>query len=295
MKYLYFPGCSLKSTGRPYGESLLAVFSALGVSLEEIRDWNCCGATAYMAINEVKAFALSARNLALAEKQGGGNGIPQMVTPCSACYCLSLKTQNYLQQIPEIKRVVEAGLEAAGLRYDGRLVVRHPLDVLVNDVGLERVSGAVKRPMTGLKVACYYGCQIVRPFATFDNQWNPTSMDRLVEALGATPIDWPLKTRCCGGALSGTIRDAGLRLTELLLGQARKRGADILITTCPLCQFDLECFQDDIKGVFGEDVRIPVAYFTQLVGLSLGIPEKKLGIQRLFVAPAKATAAGVGG
>ncbi len=295
MKYLYFPGCSLKSTGKPYEESLLAVFSTLGISLEELKDWNCCGATAYMAINEVKAFALSARNLALAEKQGGGNGIPHLVTPCSACYCLSLKTQNYLQQIPEIKRVVEKGLEAAGLRYDGRLVIRHPLDVLVNDVGLDKIANAVKRSLKGIKVACYYGCQIVRPFATFDSQWNPTTMDRLVEALGATPIDWPLKTKCCGGALTGTIRDVGLRLGQLLLREAKTRGADILITTCPLCQFDLECFQADIKGTLHEDVKMPVAYFTQLVGLSFDIPEKQLGVQRLFVPPEKVTQLSVGG
>lgn len=285
MKYLYFPGCSLKSTGKPYEESLLAVFSALGTPLEELKDWNCCGATAYMAINEVKAFALSARNLALAEKQGGSNGIPHMVTPCSACYCLSLKTQNYLQQFPEIKRVVDTGLQAANLRYEGKLVVRHPLDVLVNDVGLDKVSSTVKRPLKGLKIACYYGCQIVRPFATFDSQWNPTTMDRLVEALGATPVDWPLKTKCCGGALTGTIREVGLRLGQLLLKEARKRGADMLITTCPLCQFDLECFQADMKRAFGEDVKMPVLYFTQLLGLAFGISEKQLGMGRLFVSP----------
>jgi heterodisulfide reductase subunit B len=123
--------------------------------------------------------------------------------------------------------------------------IRHPLDVLVNDIGLEKVNNAVTRPLTGLKVACYYGCAIVRPYATFDDQWNPTSMDRLVEALGGTPIDWTLKTRCCGGTLTGTIREAGLRLGQLLLREARRKGADILITTCPLCQFDLECFQAD--------------------------------------------------
>ena len=297
MNYLYYPGCSLKSTGKPYEESLLATFTALGVKLEELHDWNCCGATAYMAVNEVKAFALSARNLCLAERQAGSawKGPVNLVTPCSACYSLALKAQDYLVNNPEVRRVVEKALEETGLSCEGRVRVRHPLDVLVNDIGLEKVKNAVTRPLTGLKVACYYGCAIVRPYATFDDQWNPTSMDRLVEALGGTPIDWALKTRCCGGTLTGTIRKTGLRLGQLLLLEAKHKGADILITTCPLCQFDLECFQDDIKDAFGEDVSIPVAYFTQMTGHALGIPDKQLGIQRLFVSPEKAYKRSVGG
>ncbi len=297
MNYLYYPGCSLKSTGKPYEESLLVTFAALGVKLEELHDWNCCGATAYMAVNELKAFTLSARNFCLAERQAGSawNGPVNLVTPCSACYSLALKAQHYLTDNPEMRKVVEKALAEVGLSYEGRVQVRHPLDVLVNDIGLEKVKTQVTRPLTGMKVACYYGCAIVRPYATFDDQWNPTSMDRLVEALGGTPIDWALKTRCCGGTLTGTIREAGLRLGQLLLLEARRKGADILITTCPLCQFDLECFQDDIKDTYNEDVSIPVAYFTQLTGQALGIPDKQLGIQRLFVSPEKAYKRSVGG
>ncbi|HUJ69106.1 MAG TPA: CoB--CoM heterodisulfide reductase iron-sulfur subunit B family protein [Syntrophorhabdales bacterium] len=293
MKYLYYPGCSLKSTGKPYEESLKAVFSALKVPLEELRDWNCCGATAYMAVDEVKSFALSARNLALAESQGepAPNGMVQLIAPCSACYAGTLKTQRYLAENADIRRRVERGLSDASLTYSGRVQVRHPLDVLINDVGVERIKEAVKSPL-GARVACYYGCQIVRPYAAFDNQQVPASLDTLVGALGGTPLDWPMKTRCCGGSLVGTIREVGLRLNYLILREASRRGADLVATTCPLCQFGLECFQPGMNASFQASVRMPVAFFTQLVGLSFAIPERELGLQRLFVPYEKASIGG---
>jgi len=292
MHYQYFPGCSLKSTGRPYEESLLAVLRALEVPVREIEDWNCCGATAYMAVDEVQAFALAARNLALAEKApDGANGKPaQILAPCAACYLVLLKTQRYLSEHPDLHRKVTAGLQAVKLSYEGRVQVRHPLDVLVNDVGTDRIAKRVTQPLEGMKVACYYGCQVVRPFAAFDSMHNPTTMDRVVKALGAVPVDWPLKTRCCGGTLTGTIPDTGLRLNRILLKEAKRRGADMLITVCPLCQFNLECYQDQIASKFQESVAIPVVYLTQLMGMAFGLSDRDLGIQRLFVPPVRAAA-----
>ena len=297
MKYWYYPGCSLKSTGRAYEESLLAVFKALEVPLHELDDWNCCGATSYMSMDEVQAFALAARNLGLAEKANGTSEKdgPQLVAPCSACYLVLSKTQRYVAQHPELGGQVNAGLRAVGLTYEGRVKIRHPLDVLVNDIGLERISRLVKHPLKGLKIACYYGCQVVRPFATFDNAYNPTTMDKLVEALGGTAVKWPLKTRCCGGTLIGTIPDAGLRLSHILLKEAMRRGADTMITVCPLCQFNLECYQDEMGRQFQDPVRLPVVYLTQLMGKAFGIPDKQLGMQRLFVPPAWVPAAQEGG
>jgi heterodisulfide reductase subunit B2 len=292
MHYQYFPGCSLKSTGRPYEESLLAVLRALDVPVREIEDWNCCGATAYMAVDEVQAFSLAARNLALAEKApGGANGKPaQVLAPCAACYLVLLKTQRYLAEHADLHQKVTAGLQAVKLSYEGRVQVRHPLDVLVNDVGTDRVAKRVTQSLKGMKIACYYGCQIVRPFAAFDAMHNPTTMDRLVKALGATPVDWPLKTRCCGGTLNGTIPDTGLRLNRILLKEAKRRGADMLVTVCPLCQFNLECYQDQIASKFQESVAIPVVYLTQLMGMAFGLSDRDLGIQRLFVPPVRAAA-----
>ncbi len=287
MSYAYYPGCSLKGSANAYEESLLAICERLGVGLDELDDWNCCGATAYWAVDQMKAFAMTARNLALAELTEPGSAPVDLMAPCGGCYMMLLKSQRYLKEHQSVADTVEEALEAAGLHYDGRVRVRHPLDVLVNDIGLERVADAVTRPLSGLKVACYYGCLLVRPYATFDDQHEPTSMDRLMAALGADPIDWPLKTRCCGGSccggpLIGTIREAGLRLISDLLQDAKRRGADVLVTACPLCQFNLECFQERAGREFGTPVELTVGFFTQILGLALGLDERSLGIQRML-------------
>jgi len=288
MNYWYYPGCSLKGNGKPYEESLLAVFRELDVPLWELNDWNCCGATSYMSIDEVQAFALASRNLALTERAAREvpDGTPQLVAPCNACFLVLTKTQRYIQMHDDLNRQVQAGLRAVGLEYQGTVRVRHPLDVLVNDLGLLRIGRAVKQRLTGLKVACYYGCQVVRPFATFDDAHDPKTMDRLVEMLGATPIRWPLSTRCCGGTLIGTIREAGLRLGHILLRDAAKRGADLIVTICPLCQFNLECYQREMGQAYGEPVHMPVLFLPQLMGKAFGIPDADLGLRRLFVSPA---------
>jgi heterodisulfide reductase subunit B len=295
MKYLYYPGCSLKSTGKPYEESILSIFRALNVDVEEIRDWNCCGATAYMAVDELKSFALCARNLAIAVKQHGAGeeGPVNVIAPCSACYALLLKTQHYMEENPEVERVVKSALGELGLEAEGlmkKVRIRHPLDVLVNDVGVDRIKEKVTNPLKGLKVATYYGCLLVRPYSTFDDSYNPTSMDRLVEALGGEVVDWALKTRCCGGTLSGTIQGVGLRLSYFILKEAARKGGELLITACPLCQFDLECFQGDMSDRFQEKVDMPVAYFSQLVGKAFGLSDRDVGAQRLFI-PMKLQAA----
>jgi heterodisulfide reductase subunit B2 len=284
MKYLYYPGCSAKATGRPYEESLLAVFKALQVPLDELQDWNCCGATAYMSIDEVKAFALAARNLALAEKQNSADPseTAQLIAPCAACWLVLVKTQKYVKEFPAVRADVDEALQGANLQYRGKVAVRHPLDVLVNDISLDTIKAKVKRPLQGLKVASYYGCQLVRPFPVFDSDRNPQTMDQILKAVGAEPLDWPLKTRCCGGSLSGTIREVGMRLSFHLLKEAKRRGADVVATACPLCQFNLECHQQTMEREYGEKVDLPVAFFTQILGAALGVPGKELGLQRLF-------------
>jgi len=284
MTYLYFPGCSLKSTGRPYEESMLAVFRALEIPLEELQDWNCCGATAYFSTDEHQAFAIAARNLAIGEVQAkvNGSGPVDIIAPCSACFLVLSKTQRYLAQYPEVNDSVTRALAAGGLVYHGKVRVRHPLDVLVNDIGLNAVSAKVQRPLKGMKVACYYGCQMTRPFTTFDDPFYPTTMDALVRALGGEPVDWALKTRCCGGSLTGTIQQAGLRLNRALLKEMTKHKVDVAITCCPLCQHNLECYQGRINREYDESIHVPIAYFTQLMGIALGVPDRDLGLQRLF-------------
>jgi heterodisulfide reductase subunit B len=272
----YYPGCSLKGSGKAYEESLLPVFKSFDYQLDELKDWNCCGATAYMAVDEVEACVMASRNLAIAEKAAH----KEVVAPCNACYLVLNKTKHYLHESPLIADIVNKALGTAKLSYSGNTPVRHPLDILVHDVGLDAIKAKVKKSLKGLKVAPYYGCQIVRPYSTFDNQYNPTTMDRLLEALGATVVDFPLKTRCCGGSLTGTLPEPGLLCSYILLKEAKKRGADVIATVCPLCQFNLDGYHDKIEAKWKEPVRIPTVYFTQLMGLAFGMSERELGLQR---------------
>lgn len=278
MKYTYFPGCSLKGLGRSYEESLLPVMRILGVELHELDDWNCCGATAYMSVDEGEAGVLAARNLALAEKIGPHD----LITPCSACYLVLNKTKHNIEEFPDIRGRVHRALERAKLTYSGKTKVRHPLDILVHDVGLDVIKEKVVRPLKGLKVAPYYGCQVVRPYSTFDDAWNPTTMDRLLATLGAEVVHYPLKTKCCGGSLTGTVPEAGLRMSYILLKEAVRRGADVIATICPLCQFNMDAYHDQIDRRWGS-TRIATVYFTQLMGLAFGLSPKELGLNRNFI------------
>jgi heterodisulfide reductase subunit B2 len=276
--YSYYPGCSLKGTGRAYEESLHPVMRALDIHLEELDDWNCCGATAYMAVDELKACVMASRNLAIAEKAGHR----EVMAPCSACYLVLNKTKHYIHESTSVHAVVNEALKQGNLSYSGNTPVRHPLDILVHTVGLDTIKKRVKTPLKGLKVAPYYGCQIVRPYSTFDDQYNPTTMDQLLEALGCTVVPFPLKTRCCGGSLTGTLPEPGLLCSQIILKEALKRGADCISTVCPLCQFNLDGYHDKIAAKWGAS-RIPTLYFTQLMGLAFGMKERELGLHRGFV------------
>lgn len=280
MEYLYYPGCSLEGSGKPYDESLRAVFRVLGIELKQLPDWNCCGATMYMSVDEAISMAISARNLALAEQ----NGCLGLIAPCSACYTVLLKTNRFLRDSPELKSKVDHFLAKAGLDYNLTVAVRHPLDVLVNDIGVETIAQAAKRTLGGVCFAPYYGCQIVRPERGFDDREFPMTMDRLFERLGAKSVDFPLKTRCCGGMLMTTFQDVALHLVNELLECAMENGAQCIVTTCPLCQINLEAYQKRVSKKFGKSYEIPVLFFTQLLGLALGCSETELGLQRNLIA-----------
>lgn len=285
MKYIYYPGCSLKSTGRVYEESLLSVMDVLNIDYKELDDWNCCGATAYMAVDDRKAYVLAARNLALAEEQMKNEPEVNIIAPCAACFMVLLKTQKFLEENPEDKAAVVAALKESGLNYTGRAKVRHPLDVLVNDYGEAEIIKRITKPLKGIRVASYYGCQTVRPYSVFDDQRNPETMDRLMKAAGAEVVDWSMKTRCCGASLTGTVQDVALPLSYVIVHEAKKRRADAVATACPLCQFNLECYQTDMNSKFKSDLKVDILYFTQLLGMALGIEPKKLGMNRLFTEP----------
>jgi len=290
MEYIYYPGCSLESAGKPYDESLRAVFRALGIGLRELEDWNCCGATMYMSVDEALSMAISARNLALAEQAG----FRDLIAPCSACYTVLLKTNRFLQESPELRAKVDHLLGQVGLKYNLGVKVRHPLDILVNDVGLEAIASAAKRSLEGVAFAPYYGCQIVRPERGFDDCEFPSTMDTLFQRLGARAVYFPLKTRCCGGMLMTTFPDVCLQLVKDLLECAAENGAESILTTCPLCQVNVEAYQKRVNKTFGTSYQIPVMYFTQLLGVALGCSAKELGLDKNLIpwrAPTPALAA----
>jgi heterodisulfide reductase subunit B len=276
-KYSYYPGCSLHSAHRGYDQSCRAVSAKLGYEMIEIEDWNCCGATIYMSVKEITSLAIASRNLALAEKEGR-----DVISPCSSCYTVLSKADRYLKGSGELSKKVNDCLAEGGLSYSGGIRVRHPLDVLVNDVGTEIIRGYLEKPLTGLKIANYYGCQIVRPERDFDDRENPTTMDDLFETLGAENVYFPLKLRCCGGMLMTTYEDVALKLSKEIIECAVENEADCIVTTCPLCQMNLESYQDKINRRFETDFRMPILFFTQVVGVALGIDEKTLGIDKNF-------------
>ena len=274
MRYTYYPGCSLHATGVAYDKSIRAVFDRLGAELVELDDWNCCGATAYMSVRKTVAYAISARNLALAAKVGD-----DVVAPCSACYYVLNRTREALGEQPELRANVGAALAEAGLELGLDTPVRHPLEVLLSDIGIDRIVAAQTHSIAEFRPACYYGCQIVRPYPALDEDPElPTAMERLFTALGATPVDYPPKVRCCGGMLVATFPEVARQLSEELLGWARERGANCIVTVCPLCQSNLDLLNVG-RQKNGSPAQIPVLYFTQLIGLALGCSPEEVGVQ----------------
>jgi heterodisulfide reductase subunit B len=281
-RYSYFPGCSAESTGLGYGLSVLAVAGPLEMELIELEGWNCCGSTPYGSLAEEEAIVVAARNLALAEKSE-----LDLVTPCSACYVTLAKANRHLIEHPKMLARVNEALAVAGLAYHGGIRVRHLVDVLVNDVTPEFIASRMKIKPNGLKVAPYYGCQLVRPRYGFDDAENPASLDWLVAALGAEAVDFPMKARCCGGSLTISEEDKVLGLMRRILESAARSGAQCLVTPCPLCQTNLDAYQSKVNAAFKTNYKLPVLFITQLIGLTLGIEAKALGMDTNIVSPAE--------
>jgi heterodisulfide reductase subunit B len=278
-KYLLYPGCSMESSARVYMDSLNTILEPLGLHFEEIDDWNCCGATEYLGINLIPAYSLIARNLALAAKQM--NGTRTVVAPCSACYLNLAKADYYMQERPSLGVKVNEALDAGGLQYvPGTLDVRHLIDILVYDVGLEKIRSSVTRPLTGLRVAPYMGCMLPRP--DYQHRWSdhehPTELDDLLRALGADVIDYPLTTSCCGGHMTQIGPETAFELIRRLVADADERGAVLMATVCPMCQMNIDAYQNEMNHYFGLDYHMPILFFTQLMGLAFGRKPQELGI-----------------
>lgn len=285
-QYAYYPGCSLESLGKNYNLSALAVSDELGVEMKELEDWNCCGATAYFPVDELLAYTLVSRNLAIAEK----TGLQDFVAPCSACYKNAYTTNKYLKNDPDLAEHINYALEEDHLHVEGKMKVRHLIEVFIEDVGLEEIEKKVAHPLKGLRVAPYYGCQIVRPRKDKEDVENPQFFEKLLSAIGAEPIDYASKTRCCGGSLIITNRKAALDMVHKLLQDAVNSNANVIATTCPMCNVNVEVYQSQVNREFGTNFSIPVMYFTQLMGMALGIEPKRIGVGASMLSLAQSTA-----
>ena len=279
MKYAYYPGCSAHSTARDMHESTLAVAGALGIDLVEPTGWTCCGATAAHQTDRILAASLPAANLVMVKDMG-----LDMVANCAACYNRMKVANHEVSTDPAVRKSIG---DAIGRDYDGSVKVRHLIEVLLEDTGLDAIRGALRHSLNGLKVACYYGCLLVRPHevTNFDDPENPTSLDRLVTAMGGESLDWPHKVECCGGGLSMSRTDVVVNLTDAIVGMAKAAGAECMAVSCPMCQINLDMRQADVEKQTGTRYDMPILYVTQLLGLCLGISPDELGLKRLMVSP----------
>lgn len=272
MRYAYYPGCTMRTTAVEFGLSTRAVCEALGIELVELEGWNCCGASSAHTLDHELFLRLPARNVSLA--QGAGLDV---VTPCPACYQRVLVADLQLREDVAWRRKME---EMLSFTYTGDGHPRHLLEVLSEPDVMDAVRGRVTRPLTGIRVVSYYGCVLVRPpeITGWDSPEHPMRMDRLVEAVGAEPVDWSYKVDCCGASLALSRSDIVVTLSTRLAEAAREAGADAIACACGLCHINLDTRQDLAE-------KVPVLYFTELLGLAFGLPGVETWLDRHTVDP----------
>jgi heterodisulfide reductase subunit B len=272
MELLYYPGCTLYTKAKPLNTSLHESFRAVGIKLHELPHWYCCGTTFNLARDNRMSLIAPLRILAKAQKDGG-----EVLVPCSVCYN-TLKRANYiLKQDPEGLAIVNEHLEE---NYDADEKVIHPLEFIRDNKELFQKN--LKQDLKGLKLGCYYGCLLLRPEKEiqFDDPEAPTIFEDFVKLIGATPIDFPLKVECCGSHLVVNSPDAAVEASYKLLKNAQANGAEAVITTCPLCFYNLDALQARAKILHPNFSMMPVFYFSQLLALALGVVRENLGLEQ---------------
>jgi heterodisulfide reductase subunit B len=272
--YAYYPGCTLHSTAKEYDVSARAVCKQMGIELQELDGWTCCGASSAHTTNEMLATTLPARDLRSAEAKG----LPLAVA-CAMCFNRLKHTAHALADKEKLDRTNKV----IGGSLANTTEIVHLLQILYD----RRKSIAVSKPLKGLKVASYYGCLLVRPqeITQFDDPENPQMMDKLMVTLGAQPLEWDFKTACCGASLPLSRRDIVVRLSYRILSQAKQLGADCVAVACPMCQMNLDAYQSNMESQYGKKVDMPILYFTQIAGLALGLSPKALDLDKHIVDP----------
>ncbi len=279
LNYSYYPGCSLHASAGEYDLSTRELFKALSIGLTEVPDWFCCGATPAHNVDELLSLSLCAKNLELADQVEG-----DLAVACAACFSRLKTTQHVLGENETKRQQVEKALDAP-LKLDGK--VKHLLEILARDLGLERLAQSVKKPLKGLKVACYYGCLLTRPndVTNLDCVEAPTIMEDVLKAVGAETVPWTHRMECCGANFTLSRPGVVIQLTGAILESAKQAGADCVMVACPLCHGNLDIRQKEIEGVYNTHYALPVFYITQLVGLAAGLGADKLGLDALIVNP----------
>lgn len=279
MKYSYYPGCSLHTTAKEFDISTKVVMEELGIELKELEDWSCCGGSVAAGVSHDVGMALAARNVALAQKQN-----LDLLASCSGCYNKSARAVKALENETEKERVTAILSEMGISVSEYNIRVRNVVDVLANDVD---IASRIKKPLTGLKVACYYGCLLTKPadITGWDSPVFPMSMDKLSQICGAEVVDFRSKTKCCGGPILVAKQDVAFDLTKNLLDEAKSLDADCIVLACPLCATNLELRQADIEKKYNVSYNLPILYITEIIGLALGIKPGKLGINKHIVSP----------
>jgi heterodisulfide reductase subunit B len=276
MKVGIYPGCSLSGTARDYNESVFALAEAFEIDFAKIPDWNCCGATAAHNINKELSLSLPARIMALAEQ----SEMEEVVVPCAACYSRLVVTQAELKKHPEKKDKIS---EVIGMNYNGTLKILNVIEWIDKYI-IPNIDEKIVKPFNH-KVACYYGCLLVRPnkILKYDRAEDPQTMDIVMNKIGATTVEYPFKTECCGAGFSISRTDIVSKLSGKIIEDAENRGAEAIIVACPMCHSNLDMRRENINNYWNRKFKIPVLFVTQAIGYAIGLPASKIGVKRHFV------------
>jgi heterodisulfide reductase subunit B2 len=281
MKVSYFPGCTLNTSGKGFDNAVRASSAAVGLELAELPDWNCCGATYPLIIDNMLELAAPAHILANARDQAASAG-DVVTTACTTCYNVLKRANKFIREHKDERERINDFIEA---EYAGEVEVKDILHLLRDDVGFAAIGEKVQQPLEGLKVASYYGCMVLRPSAevAYDDPDHPTSLDDLMSALGATAVDFAHKNECCGAYLA--VKEPGItqEMVYTILRSAQAAGAEAIVTNCPLCQFNLDKQQAEMRKVHASYRSVPVFYFSQLMGLALGLDASDYGWERHYI------------
>lgn len=279
MDYLYFPGCTLYTKAKNFDQTARDCSLLLGFELKELTSWTCCGATFPLATDNIMALLPPSRILAKAREQG-----TTLTTLCAICFNVIKRTNRLIQNDGEKREKINTFIE---MSYQGDLRVLHYLEILKEEIGFSEIKKRVKIPLNGLKAAAYYGCMLLRPFDEmgFDDKERPTLIEAFLEALDAAPIDFPYKIECCGSFQSVSSPDVATECARKILDSAIKNGAELVVSTCPMCTFNIDHKQADIRQKYLDFKPIPVFYFTQLLGMAMGLDSGSLGFEQNFVNP----------